>query len=123
MIQYRKTNVKEDEIKAVEETERQQVLLYNCIVLCIYVFGDHFRQFSSKLSFEKELLGAGFLILNRARPDVYLYVSISAHFVRITWCENILVLKEHNAETDARWDLWLVNFNCGSTTRMSSVHP
>lgn len=39
MIQYRKPNVKEDEIKAVEETERQQVLLYNYIVLyCVYMY-------------------------------------------------------------------------------------
>lgn len=36
MIQYRKPNVKEDEIKA---TERQQVLLYNYIVLyCVYMY-------------------------------------------------------------------------------------
>lgn len=35
VIQYRKPNVKEDEIKAVEETERQQVLLYIIILYCI----------------------------------------------------------------------------------------
>lgn len=55
MIQYRKTNVKEDEIKAVEETERQQVLLY--IVLCVYMYLEIISDsFPANLAFRKNYL-------------------------------------------------------------------
>lgn len=55
MIQYRKPNVKEDEIKAVEETERQQVLLY--IVLCVYMYLEIISDsFPANLAFRKNYL-------------------------------------------------------------------
>lgn len=57
MIQYRKPNVKEDEIKAVEETERQQVLLYNYIVLCVYMYLEIISDsFPANLAFRKNYL-------------------------------------------------------------------
>lgn len=60
MIQYRKPNVKEDEIKAVEETERQQVLLYilYCIILyCVYMYLEIISDsFPANLAFRKNYL-------------------------------------------------------------------
>lgn len=55
MIQYRKPNVKEDEIKA---TERQQVLLYNYIVLyCVYMYLEIISDsFPANLAFRKNYL-------------------------------------------------------------------